>query len=210
MKKHLITGLAILLPIVLTLMVIFWLIDFFTAPFVPLVTSKIFNSHGILNTGSTIFISRMLALLFLSIFIFLLGVVARWFLIKNILSVANRILSRIPLIKTVYKVSRDIALALFSLDGKKAFKYPVMIPFPHQSTYTVGFQAGEVTEEILAVSKEPLVSVFAPTAPHPITGFIFFVPQKNVHKLNMTNEEAVKFIVSCGLIHPDIDLVNKQ
>ena len=110
-------------------------------------------------------------------------------------------MSRIPLIKTVYNVSRDIIAALFSSDGKKAFKHPVMIPFPHRPTYLVGFQAGEVAEEIKNTVATPLISVFTPTAPHPISGFLMLIPEKDVYKLDMTNEEAVKYLVSCGLIY---------
>lgn len=197
-KKYLITGLAILLPLVLTLMVIVFLVDFFTSPFANLVESRIVKVD--LPPGLTVFISRILALILLCIFILFLGVVARWFIIKNIISGTHSILSRIPFIKTVYKTSRDIIAALFSSEGKKAFKHPVMFPFPYRPTYSIGFQAGEVAEEITQTLKTPLVSVYAPTAPHPITGFLFLVPEKDVYKLDMTNEEAVKYLVSCGLI----------
>lgn len=200
MKKYFITGLIILLPLVLTVMVIFFLVNFFTSPFVHFVEEHLF-AKGTLPVSVTLFISRILAMILLCIFIFILGVVARWFLIKNIISLTSSILSRIPLIKSVYKVSKEVFSALFSLDGKKAFKYPVLIPFPRKPTYSLGFQAGEVAEEIKRVVKTPLVSVFSPTAPHPITGFLFLVPEHEVHKLDMTNEEAVKYLVSCGLIH---------
>ena len=76
-----------------------------------------------------------------------------------------------------------------------------MIPFPHRPTYCIGFQAGEVAEEIKNTIKSPLVSVFCPTAPHPLTGFLFLIPEEDTYKLDMTNEEAVKYLVSCGLIH---------
>ena len=109
-------------------------------------------------------------------------------------------MSQIPFIKTVYKVSRDIFSALFSSDGKKAFKHSVIVPFPFSPSYSLGFQAGEVAEEIQNKIKEPLVSVFMPTAPHPISGFLFFVPQKDAPKIAMTTEESVKFLVSCGMI----------
>ena len=201
MRKYLLTGLAILLPLALTIMVIFFLIDFFTSPFVHLVDDHIF-SKAALPAGVTLFISRILALILLCIFIFLLGVVARWYVIKDILSGTSALLSRIPLIKTVYKTSRDVIAALFSMDGKKAFKYPVLIPFPQRPTFCLGFQAGEVAEEIQQTIKTPLVSVYAPTAPHPISGFLFLIPEQDVSKLDMTNEEAVKYLVSCGLIHP--------
>ena len=202
MRKYLLTGLAVLLPIALTLMIIFFLVDLFTSPFVDLVEDRIFQSAN-LPDGLVLFVSRILALVLLCIFIFLLGVVARWFLIKNILSLTNRLLSRIPLIKTVYNVSRDIAAALFSTEGKKAFKYPVTVPFPKSPTFAIGFQAGEIAEEIKEAVGEPLVTVFAPTAPHPISGFLFHIPEKDVYKLDMTNEEAVRFLVSCGLVHPN-------
>jgi len=199
-KKYLITGLVILLPLALTLMIIFFLVDFFTSPFLHIVEKHIFAKVS-LPHGLVIFISRILALILLAVFILLLGIVARWFIIKNIISGTNSILSRIPLIKTIYKVSRDVIAALFSLNGKKAFKHPVMIPFPHRPSYSLGFQAGEVAEEIRNTIKTPLVSVFAPTAPHPITGFLFLIPEKDVYKLDMSNEDAVKYLVSCGLIH---------
>jgi len=200
MKKHLLTGLAILLPLALTLMILLFLVDFFTSPFVHLVEEHIFT-RGDLPEGVALFISRILSLIFLCLFIFLLGVVARWFLVKHIIAWTTSILSRIPLIKTVYKVSREIIAAIFSMDGKKAFKYPVLVPFPCRPTFSLGFQAGEVAQEIKETIKAPLVSVFAPTAPHPISGFLFHIPEQDVYKLDMTNEEAFKYLVSCGLIH---------
>ncbi len=202
MKKYFLTGLAIMLPLVLTLIVIFFLIDVFTSPFVEIISKYIFaNVH--LPHALILFISRILALILLCIFIFILGLVARWFLIKNLISGTNALLTRIPLIKSVYKVSRDIVSALFSTEGKKAFKYPVLVPFPFSPTYTLGFQAGEVAQEIQEVIQTPLVSVYAPTAPHPVTGFLLLIPQEDVRKLEMTNEEAVKYLISCGLVYPE-------
>jgi uncharacterized membrane protein len=200
LKKYLITGLVILLPLALTLVILFFLVDFFTSPFVHFVREHVFENVA-LPDQVIVFISRILALILLCIFIFILGVVARWYLIKNIISLTSSLLSRIPLIKSVYKVSKEVFSALFSLDGKKAFKYPVLIPFPRKPTYSIGFQAGEVADEIKETIKTPLVSVFAPTAPHPITGFLFLIPEKDAHKIDMTNEDAVKYLVSCGLIH---------
>lgn len=206
MRKYLGTGLVILMPIALTLMVIVFLFNLFTAPFVDLVRSlvtEIETKTAIeLPQGFTLFLSQVLALIFLCIFIFVLGAVARWFLVRHFINLANRIFYKIPLVKSVYKVSKDIITALFSLDGKKAFKEPVMIPFPYPPAFCLGFHAGEVAEECQKKVNTPLVSVFAPTAPHPISGFLFLVPEKDVHRVDMTNEEVVKFLVSCGMIHP--------
>lgn len=210
MKKYLLTGFIILLPVAFTLMVIFFLFDLFTEPFItivdPLVKLIQKNLPFTLPHGLTVFLSRLFSLVFLCIFIFLLGFVTRWFLVKNFINWGNRIMFRIPFIRTVYRASRDIFSALFSAEGKKAFKRPVMIPFPSLPNYCMGFVAGEVAEECQQKVKVPLVSVFAPTAPHPISGFLFLVPEKDVHNVDMTNEEVVKFLVSCGMIVPESEM----
>ncbi|MBI5273348.1 MAG: DUF502 domain-containing protein [Chlamydiia bacterium] len=210
MKKYLITGLVILAPVALTLVIIVFLFNLFTAPlahffihFFDLFAEKHFFT---LPPGLIHLIARIVALLALGVFILLLGCIARWFLVKNFIAGTNLLLSRIPFIKTVYKVSKDIIAAIFSSDGKKAFKYPVMVPFPYPPSFSIGFQAGEVSDEIQQKLQEPMVSVFSPTAPHPISGFLLFIPATDVYKLDMTNEDALKFLVSCGIIHPDADL----
>jgi uncharacterized membrane protein len=208
-KKYLLTGLIILLPLALTVMIIFFLFDFFTGPFVPIVSTIITKLeavyHFTLPVWIAMFISRVLALILLCIFILLLGALARWLLLRNLFHLGHLLISRIPFVKTIYKVSRDIFSALFSSEGKKAFKYPVIFPFPFPPSQAIGFQAGEVAEECQQKIKTPLVSVFMPTSPHPISGFLFLVPEKDVRKIEMTNEDAVKFLVSCGIIHPQAD-----
>lgn len=214
MKKYLLTGLIILLPVVLTLMVILFLFDFFTEPFInvvgPLVDFFQDQIHIHLPEGLTLFLSRILSLIFLCIFIFLLGFLTRIFLVTTIMNWGNQILFKIPLIKTVYKVSRDVFAALLSSDGKKAFKNPVMIPFPCKPNHCLGFEAGETAKEIQEKTPIPLISVFAPTAPHPISGFLFLVPESDVKRIDMTNEEALKFLVSCGMILPEADTKREE
>lgn len=207
MKKHLLTGLVLLLPAILTLLVIRFLFDLFTAPFVPLVSELLHwinQQLGIsLPHGFVLFISRIFAFILLILLIFVLGLIARKFFFRNLLNVTHKILSRIPIVKTVYQVSRDVFSALFSTDGKKAFKRPVLFPFPSKATFAVGFEAGDVTEEIQRKVPTAVTTIFAPTVPHPISGFLFIVPKDDVHPLDMNNEEALKYLVSCGLIHPE-------
>ncbi len=208
-KKYLLTGLILLLPVALTLVVIIFLFDFFTTPFINIVgplVALIQNSLPFsLPAGFTLFLSRLFSLIFLCIFILLLGIVTQWFIVRNVLKLTQFIISHIPIAKTIYKVSRDIFGALFSMDGKKAFKEPVMVPFPHRPNFALGFHAGEVADEIQRKIKTPLVSVFVPTAPHPISGFLFLVPEQDVYKVEMTNEEVIKFLVSCGMIVPEAE-----
>lgn len=210
MKKHLLTGLIILLPIALTMMIIVFLFDFFTEPFItivgPLVDLIQEKAEVQFPREITLFFSRFLSLIFLCVFIFILGFITQLVLVKIIIRWGNLILFRIPFIKTIYKVSRDIFAALFSADGKKAFKRPIMVPFTAKPNYCIGFEAGEVAEELKKKINVPISAVFAPTAPHPISGFLFFIPQSDIHPVDMTNEDAVKFLVSCGMILPGAEL----
>ncbi len=205
MKKHLLTGLVVLLPIALTIMIVVFLIDFFTAPFVSIVDAIIYkieiSFHFQIPQQIALPVSRIFSLILLFFFILFLGILARGIIMKKFLEFSNRLISRIPLIKTVYKISKDIFSALFSTDGKKTFKSPVITPFPYAPSYALGFQVGEVADEIQKKVKETLIPVFMPTAPHPISGFLFFVPEKDAPKVAMTTEESVKFLVSCGMLY---------
>ena len=207
MKKYFFTGLIILLPVALTLTVIVMLFNFFTTPFVPIVTALLdsIQTHLSFTLPQDLdaFLARIISLLLLCLFVLVLGIVARWFIVRNLIRGTHALFSRIPFIKTVFNVSRDVFSALFSREGKKAFKCPVMIPFPDQPNHSLGFVVGEVPKECQAKWPEPLAAIFTPTAPHPISGFLLFVPKKDLTTLDMTNEDAVRFLISCGMIVPD-------
>jgi uncharacterized membrane protein len=207
MKKYFITGLVILMPVALTVMIIAFLFKFFTAPLVPFVTELFLKIEAMYNfeltEALTVFVSRILALILLTLFILVLGMLARWFIIKHTIALAHRLIDRIPIVKTVFNVSRDIFGAIFSTDNKKAFEHPVIIPFPRPPFHAVGFRAGPVAAECQAKVNVPLTTVFLPTAPHPISGFLFLIDASQTHRVDMTNEDAVKFLVSCGIIQPE-------
>src|SRR5690606_9986208 len=138
--------------------------------------------------------------LLLCLLILLLGFVTQTLLVQSAIAGLHKAMGRIPFVKTIYKISVDIFSALFSADGKQAFKQPVMIPFPAPPNFSLGLVCGEVAEEIQSKIDRPLIAVFMPTAPHPISGFLFLVPQNEVCFPDMSKEEVVKFLVSCGTI----------
>jgi uncharacterized membrane protein len=210
MRKSFITGLVILLPIVLTALTAFFLFDLFTTPFVPIVRSLLSHFFNAFSEEIILFLSRLIGLILLVVLIFVLGFITRHFLFNSLVKLGQKIVYRIPFVKTVYRLSRDIFSALFSPDGKQVFKETVMVPFPHKPHYCVGFSSGEVPEECQRKAKVPLVSVFAPTAPHPISGFLFLVPKDCVHPIKMSKEDAIKFLVSCGVVHPETENPNEH
>ncbi len=200
MKRYLLAGLVILLPILLTIMIVVFLFNFFTAPLAPLV--EVAMEHFGLPDRMHHFVSRFFALIVSCAFILFLGFVTRYFLFKSLMHFGNQVLMKIPFVKSVYKVSREVILALVSPDGKKAFQEAVIMPFPNKPHYCMGFSAGPAAEECQQKTGKKLVAVFAPTAPHPISGFLFLVDPDDVKQLNMTKEDALKYLVSCGVIIP--------
>lgn len=209
MKKYLITGLITLMPLVLTLMLIVFLIDFFTTPVISLVKQLMAPFQEKLPfhipPELTVFLSRIISLALICVLILILGVFSRWFLMNSFLKLIHRIMGKIPVVRWVYKLCREVFSALFATDGKKIFQEPVMVPFPDLPNYCIGFRSGDAPAECEEKLGRPLVSVFAPTAPHPISGFLFILPQEEAKSLDMTNEDAIKFLVSCGVILPASD-----
>lgn len=209
MKKYFLTGLMILTPLVLTIMLFGFVIDLFTAPFLGLVTGfleQFKGDHELLASEDVIrVIARVIILIVLCVVLFIIGALARWFFIRAFLNWGNKLLSKTPFIKPIYKVSRDVISALFSstTGGPKAFKRPVLVPFPSEASKCVGFEAGSVPPPCQDKVEEHLISAFVPTAPHPISGYLILIPESKVGKLDMTNEEAVKLTVSCGMIIPE-------
>ncbi|MGD2170441.1 MAG: DUF502 domain-containing protein [Chlamydiota bacterium] len=202
MKKAFLTGLIILMPVALTVMVVFFVVDLFTDPFVNFFKDFLSKQHWIRSANLLTFVARLFSLISVCLFIFLLGFLTRLFFVRWMLGVANQWISKIPLIKPVYNTSKDIVNALFQQEGK-AFKKPLMIPFPTDKSFSVGFETGEIPTCCSEKINKELVPVFIPTAPHPISGFMLMVPKEKTHLIDMTNEQAVKLTVSCGVILPE-------
>ncbi len=206
MKKFFITGLITLLPIALTLMITLWLFEFLTEPLVGLTESIILHFEQTWGLDSlhhqplALFFSRLLALLILIGSIFVLGILARRFVLNFLLRITDRIFSKIPLIRSIYRVSHDMTKAFFS-DSKKTFQRTVLMPFPHHEALAIGFVTGETPPFFKEISQSDLV-VFVPTAPHPMSGFVLLTPKNLTFPVNISTEEAFKFILSCGVIHP--------
>ncbi len=208
LKKHFITGLVILLPMAVTIMVIAFIVNFLTAPFTGLIVHVLeelnvaqegflFLSHDQLIR----YMSKSLILVLLFILTIGLGVLTRWFFIQGALKVGDSLLHRIPLFNTVYKTTQDIIKTLFVSD-KNSFKQVVMVPFPRADIYALGLISRESPEICSESAKTTLISVLIPTTPNPTTGFLLMYKQEDLIYLDMKPEDAIKYIVSCGVIVP--------
>jgi uncharacterized membrane protein len=208
MKKYLFAGIAILTPLLITIILLIFIIDLFTDPFLDVMKgflSSFDSSLTLLRHPNVVtLIARILILIGLFFVIVFLGFIGRIFFVKTIVNWTNKLLSKIPVVKTIYNTSKDVIKAVISSKkDRKAFLRPVSVPFPTADGYVVGFISGEVPPYCQEKVEKELIPVFVPTAPHPISGYLIMMPKEDVKEIEMTNEQAVKFTVSCGLIVPE-------
>ncbi len=207
MKKHFFTGLAIFAPIALTVMIAIYLFDLLTAPFAGIIESLLKSFEGTTpqglfrHEGLILFLSRLTALVVLFFLILLLGYLGRKFFFNTFLRLTNALFLKIPFVKRVYKISKDVTKAFFT-QTEKTFKSTVLVPFPHKDTHAIGFVTGNIPEPLKRLLEGADTAVFVPTAPHPLSGFILMTRKSDILEVDITTEEAFKFLVSCGVSQP--------
>lgn len=208
MKKHLIYGLIILLPLAMTIAVIGFIVNFLTKPFVGFVSQFLsqtsFAKEGFLflTHGQALkFSSQLIILAGIFLIILLIGMIARWYLVHWIFQVSDNLIHKLPLVNKVYKTTKEIITNLFG-PGTSSFKQVVVVPFPLEGVYGLGLLSQKAPDACDKSADCELISVFVPTAPNPTTGFTMMYCKEDIVYIDMKVEEAVKYIISCGTISP--------
>ncbi|MDN3508173.1 MAG: DUF502 domain-containing protein [Simkaniaceae bacterium] len=208
MKKTFWTGVAILLPFAVTIFIVIFLFDFLSSPFVGYVEKILMHFLPPTDLPQTYhrlfdFIGRVLSLVSLFFLILLLGFIARRFFFKWIITGFQKMLSKIPYVKRIYKIVDQVTSSFIPAEKKQIFKNTVLVKFPHEEAHALGLLSGDapgVVQKIL--EKEEIETVFVPTAPHPISGFLIMTDKANVKRIDATTEDLFKFLFSCGIVDP--------
>lgn len=212
MRKYFLAGLILLLPIAITVLIFVFLIDLFTAPFNGLIDAcfELFSSKYTEVTEHrdlVVFISRIIVLIILFFVTILLGYFGRKLLFRTVFNLMHWVFSKMPFVRSVYKVTKEITHQIFELENTaKLFKKTVLTRFPHKNSMALGFQAGFLPKEAsekLKVPVEDLETIFVPTSPHPICGFVMITHKDDSVEIPLSVEEVFKILVSCGLYTPD-------
>ena len=186
LRNYFIAGIVVLVPIGITL----YLTRFFIS-----ISSKLIPNE--LNPNSYLpFAIPGLEILLAIIFITIIGSLSLSFIGKKILKIFNDILKRIPILRTIYSAIGQMTETLAPKKGSK--KSVVLVEYPRKGSWAVGFATRENDSEISKKTNTNLVNVFVPTTPNPTSGFLLMFPKDEVIYLDMTFEEASKFIVSAG------------
>lgn len=205
-KKYFKTGLLLLIPLVVTAIIVLFIINFLTSPFIHIL-ANIFRSYDIFNSSflfltqtQILFLaSRMIALILLLACTILVGFLGKMFFINYLLRVGDYLMMRIPLVNKIYKTAQEIVTTIFSSQSQK-FSAVVLVHFPHSNGLNIGLVASPVN----AVGTDPKfvdrIAVFIPSALNPSIGLSLLFKREELIFVDMKVEDALKFIVSCGLI----------
>jgi len=199
MRKYFITGLLVLVPLFITVWVLSSLIGTMDKSLLLLPE----NWRPKAQFGLEI--PGMGAVLTLLI-IFVTGLIATNFFGKRVIRIWEALLARVPVVKSIYASVKQVSDTLFS-DSGNAFRQAVLVQFPREGAWTIAFVTGHPGGDVANHLQGDYVSVYVPTTPNPTGGYFLMMPRADVIDLDMSVDEALKYIISMGVVAPPEKLV---
>ena len=194
MKKYFITGLLIWIPLVITIWVLKLVVDVLDQSLLLLpAQAQTENWLGIHVPG--------LGAILTVVIVLLTGIFATNFFGAQLVRLWHRVLHQIPVVNSIYSSVKQISDTLFSSSGH-AFRKALLVQWPHPGMWTIAFLTGTPSGEVARGIPDDCVSVDVPATPNPTGGYFVIVPRKDVVELEMTVDEALKYIISMGVVPP--------
>ncbi|UOP05724.2 DUF502 domain-containing protein [Conchiformibius kuhniae] len=195
-KKYLITGILVWLPIAVTVWVLTYIVNMGDR-LIHLIPAQWQPAKyiGFSFPGMGVLVATVL--------LFITGIFAANVLGRKILEGWDSVLGRIPVVKSIYSSVKKVSESLLS-DNSRSFKTPVLVPFPQRDIWTIAFISGSLPQAVAdALPDENYVSVYVPTTPNPTGGYYIMVRQSDIRELDMSVDEALKYIISLGMVVPE-------
>lgn len=193
-RRYLIAGLMIWLPLGVTILVINMVVGLLDG--VLLVLPAAYHPDTLLG-----FHLPGLGVLLSVVIVLGTGVLAANFFGRRLVEVWEGLLARIPLVRSIYSGTKQVSETLFK-PGGLAFRKVLLVEYPRHGLWSIAFQTGAGSAEAQNRTGEDLVPVFVPTTPNPTSGFIFMVPRRDVIEMDMSVDDAIKMIISLGVVVP--------
>jgi uncharacterized membrane protein len=191
LRTKILAGILVILPLGITFFIlkfVFNTLDTILDPLIPEVTVSLFRR---------VFHLPGIGIISFFLLLYLIGVIATNVLGRKLVNWADRLFTNIPVVKNIYLSSKQLTDA-FSTSRKGAFRQAVFVEFPREGNYVLGF----VTNELTDLEQQKRVTVFVPTAFVPPQGFLLFLPKEKILPSQLTIEEAIKTIMSVGIVTP--------
>lgn len=196
MKKYFITGLLIWVPLAITLWVLHLIVT--TMDQTLLVLPAALQPEGLF--GVRVPGLGVIVTLFV---VFLTGLVTANIIGQRLVRFWEGILSRIPVVKSIYYSVKQVSDTLFSSSGE-AFRKALLVQYPREGIWTIAFMTGQPGGDVANHLRGEYVSVYVPTTPNPTSGFFLMLPRRDVIELDMSVDEALKYIISMGVVAPPL------
>ena len=194
LKKAFFTGLVILVPLGVTI----WVLNLI----VTTLDQTLLLLPPDVRTQAPFNVPGMGVILTLAI-VLAVGILARNFIGRRLLFAWEALLGRIPVVSAIYSSVKQVSDTLLSPSGQ-AFRKPVLVQFPHPGSWSVGFVVGSPGDAMQRSFATEHASVYVPTSPNPTSGYVLLVPAADVVDLDITVDEALKFVVSMGVVAPGL------
>jgi uncharacterized membrane protein len=195
LRNYLLTGIIVAAPISITLFIVWQVVNFFDNTAERFIPAR-YNPETYLP-----FSLPGLGMLFMLLVLILIGWFAAGFLGRSIMSWGESWLDRMPIVRSLYGTLKQIFETVLA-QSSRSFREVVLIEYPRRDIWALGFVTGSAKGDIQENSAEPLLSVFLPTTPNPTSGFLLFVPERDVVHLDMTVEDGIKMVISSGIVAP--------
>lgn len=196
MKRYFITGLLVLVPLFITIWVLTTLISLMDQSLLLLPAA--WRPEAQLGRA----VPGIGAILTLLI-IFVTGLIATNFFGKRLILIWESLLGRVPVVKSIYSSVKQVSDTLFS-DSGQAFRKALLVQYPREGSWTIAFMTGQPGGDVANHLKGEYVSVYVPTTPNPTSGFFLMMPKADVVELDMSVDEALKYIISMGVVSPGV------
>ena len=197
LKKYLITGVLVWLPIAVTIWAMSYIISA-ADRLINLLPESWQPQHfwGFNIPG--------LGIVAATVVLFVTGVFAANVLGRRILGAWDSLLGRIPVVKSIYSSVKKVSESLLS-DSSRSFKTPVLVPFPQPGIWTIAFVSGHIPDKLKGSlsQDDDYISVYVPTTPNPTGGYYIMVKKSDVRELEMSVDQALKYVISLGMVMPD-------
>ena len=193
-KNTFLAGIAVIIPIGLTIYILFGMINLMDK--ILKIIPPRFQPDELLS-----FHIPGLGVIFTLILIFVIGLITKSYLGNKLVELGEWFVNKIPFVRSVYQAIKQLVDTIFS-DKSQSFKKVVIVEYPRKGMYVIAFVTGKAKGEVQTKTAKNCINLFVPTTPNPTSGFYIMVPEDDVISMDMTVEEAFKLVISGGIVAP--------
>ena len=203
LKKYLLAGLLVWLPLAITVWVLMWLVGTLDGVFGSLLTGL----GTVMPHSQDALIDTLRAMHGLGVILVLIALLITGALVSNVagrwwVKQWDKLFTHIPIVKSIYTSVKKVSDTLFSSNGN-AFRQALLVQYPHAGAWTIAFQTGTPMGEVADQLGDDYLSIYVPTTPNPTSGFFLMVRRSDVRVLDMSVDQALTYVISMGAVAPD-------